>query len=398
MLNIQENQPPKGFALFNLGFRPFFLGAAGFAVVATLMWMGIYVFGWAIRLQAFPPVTWHAHEMIFGYSLAVIAGFLLTAVKNWTGHQTVQGFSLCLLFLLWLTGRILPFFGDIISVQLLAVIDNLFILFLILATAIPVIKARQWSHTGIISILFLMLMSNLLFYAGVLGIISRGVNWGLYSGLYLIIALIFLMGRRVIPFFIEKGVGYTVQLKNRLWLDISSLLFLIFFWAADLFILNQWLTASLAGILCLLHGMRMVGWHTHGIWKKPLLWVLYLAYGSLVLGFGLKAASLFLGTSPYLAVHAFAFGGIGMMTLGMMSRVSLGHTGRNVLDPPPALFWVFSILGLGALFRVILPIIFPAQYTLWIGASQILWIISFTLFCIIFLPILWKPRTDGVYG
>lgn len=398
MLNIEDPRAQKGLALFNLGFRPFFLGAAIFSVVATVVWMGIYVFGWSFGLHTITPVIWHAHEMIFGYSLAVIAGFLLTAVTNWTKRPTLHGLPLLLLLSLWLAARVLPFVDGSLSLQLLAVIDNLFILFLLLATATPIVKARQWQHAGIILILLLLLASNLLFYSSLLEGFPRGVNGGLYSGLYLIMALIFVMGRRVIPFFIEKGVGYQVQLTNWFWLDISSLLLFLLFWISDLVVLNQALTAVLAGILCLLHALRMVGWHTPGIWKKPLLWVLYLAYGSLVFGFALKAAVVVFGLSPNLAIHAFAFGGIGMMTIGMMSRVALGHTGRNVFEPPPILFWVFAILGLGAFIRVVMPMLAPAQYVQWIGVSQLLWIVAFSLFFYLFLPILSQPRTDGRDG
>ncbi len=398
MINIDNRKITGGFVLFNLGFRPFFLGAAGFAVLAILIWAGVYVFGWEIQLYGLPPVTWHAHEMIYGYSLAVVAGFLLTAVKNWTNIQTLNGFPLFLLFLLWATGRILPFFGNSVPVEFVAVIDNLFIVFLILSTALPILKARQWKNLGIISKLILILASNILFYLGVLGILADGVYWGLYSGLYLILALIFTMGRRVIPFFIEKGVGYPVQLKNWKWLDISSLLFFFLFWIADLLIPNEAPVALLAGILFVLHGVRMIGWYTHGIWEKPLLWVLYLAYGSLVAGFALKAAVFVFEVSPYLSAHAFAFGGIGMMTIGMMSRVSLGHTGRSIFEPPAALFWIFAILFIGAIVRVLIPLVDQSYYMVWVGLSQVLWIISFSMFLYVYLPMLIQPRVDGRYG
>ena len=397
-MDMGDQKITNKFALFRSGFRPFFLGAAGFAVLAVLIWTGIYIFGWEVQLYGLPPVTWHAHEMIYGYSLAVVAGFLLTAVNNWTGIQTLTGFPLFLLFFLWATGRALPFFGNSVPVEFVAVIDNLFLVFLILSTALPVLKARQWNNLVIISKLLLILASNILFYLGVLGILSKGVYWGLYSGLYLILALIFTMGRRVIPFFIEQGVGYPVQLKNRKWLDISSLVLFLLFWIADLLIPDEAPVALLAGILFVIHGVRMLGWYTHGIWKKPLLWVLYLAYGSLVAGFALKAAVFVFGVSQYLAVHAFAFGGIGMITIGMMSRVSLGHTGRSVSEPPPALFWIFAILFIGTVVRVLFPLADQAYYMVWVGLSQMFWIISFSMFLYVYFPMLIRPRMDGRYG
>lgn len=384
--------------MFNLGFRPFFLGAAGFSVLATLIWMGIYVLGVQIQPYGLPPVAWHAHEMIYGYSIAVIAGFLLTAIKNWTGIQTLNGLPLFLLFLIWVSGRILPLFGDPVPVGIVAIADNLFIGFLILSTALPILRARQWKNAGILSILLLMLAGNILFYSGVFGILSDGVHWGLYSGLYLVLAMIFIMGGRVIPFFIEKGAGYPVQLKNRKWLDLSALVIFVLFWIADLLMPGKAAVALLAGILCVLHGARMVGWYTQGIWKKPLLWVLYLAYGSLVAGFALKAAVFVFEVSPYLSVHAFAFGGIGMMTIGMMSRVALGHTGRSVFEPPAVLSWIFAILFIGAVIRVLVPLVDQSLYTIWIGLSQGLWIVAFSLFLYVYFPLLLQPRVDGRYG
>ncbi len=398
MIDIDDRQVTSRFALFYLGFRPFFLGAAWFALLSILIWMGISVFGWEIQLNGMSSNTWHAHEMIYGYSMAVVAGFLLTAVRTWTGIQTLNGFPLVLLFFLWVAGRVLPFFGNLVSVGFVATIDNLFVVLLILSVALPVLKARQWKNFGIILTLLLILASNILFYLGVLGILSDGVYRGLYSGLYLILALIFTMGRRVIPFFIERGVGYHVQLKNWKWVDISSLLSFLLFWIADLLISNQAPVTLLAGILFVLHGVRMVGWYTHGVWEKPLLWVLYLAYGSIVAGFALKVAVFVFEVSPYLSVHAFSFGGIGMITIGMMSRVSLGHTGRSVFKPPAGLSWIFAILFIGAVVRVLFPLVDQSHYTVWIGLSQVLWIISFAMYLYVYSSMLIQPRIDGRYG
>jgi uncharacterized protein involved in response to NO len=395
MLNIESNTPPKPFALFNLGFRPFFLGAGAFATIALLIWMGIYTFGW--RLQPFGSAqTWHGHEMIYGYALAVIAGFLLTAVKNWTGLQTASGLPLSLLFLLWLAGRLLPFVTA--EIQLVAVVDNLFILMLMLSIALPVVRKRQWQHLTILLILLLLLVFNLVFYAGLLGYLPQGVTWGLYSGVYLVMALIFLMGRRVIPFFIEKGVDQDVQLTNYQWLDVTAPILFVLFWVSDLFLAFDTITAILAGLLFMLHGLRLIGWYTPGIWHKPLLWVLWLAYASLTAGFLLKALVPLFGISTFIALHAFAYGGIGVMTLGMMARVALGHTGRNVFDPPPILTLLFAILLLGAIVRVMLPLLMPHHYTLWVTISQGLWITAFAMFFILYLPILYKPRIDGRFG
>jgi len=389
MIQINHRQAASTSALLELGFRPFFLGAAGFAVVSVVVWMGLFVFGWPIRL-GLPPVTWHAHEMIYGYSLAVIAGFLLTAVRNWTDRPTLDGVPLLLVFLLWAAGRIVPFLGGV-PLAVAAVTDTLFVVALLVGTTRPVVQARQWGQVGVLAIPAVMLVSNLTFYLGALQLLPNGVFLGLYSGIYLILALIFKMGRRVIPPFIERGVGYPVRLKNWRWLDLSSLVLFLLFWISDLLTPNGAAVALLAGLLCVLHGVRLAGWHTPGLWKKPLLWVLYLGYGWLAAGFALKAAAFVFGISPYLAVHAFAVGGIGMMTLGMMARVSLGHTGRNVLDPPPGLSWMFAVLFMGAVVRVLFPLLDASSSVLWIGLSQALWITAFAMFLYLYAPMLVRP-------
>ena len=398
MLTIDSRKAEGPFALLHLGFRPFFLGAGAFAVLSVLIWMGAYVFGWPLGAGTLPPFLWHGHEMVFGYSLAVIAGFLLTAVRNWTGIQTVHGPNLLLLALLWLGARLVPFLGPYASLAAMAVLDNLFLILLFIAVAQPIVKARQWQQIGILSKLALLLASNLLFYSGVLGFFSNGVRWGMYSGLYLVLSLIFVMGRRVIPAFIQNGVDYPIELRNRKWVDIASLVLFFAFWILDVVWPDSGPVALLALALCLVHTVRLVDWYTHGIWRKPLLWVLYLAYGWLVVGFALKASVFAFALSPYAALHAFAFGGIGMMTLGMMCRVALGHTGRNVFEPPPILFWMFGILFLGTIARVFLPLFDQAHYVQWIGVSQLLWILSFLIFLVVYAPMLVRPRVDGRYG
>jgi uncharacterized protein involved in response to NO len=375
-------------------FRPFFSAAGAFAVLSMLVWMQVYVFARGWPSGELPPAVWHAHEMIYGYAMAVIAGFLLTAVRNWTGVPTAQGLPLLLLLLFWTTGRILILGGEDTALTGAAVADTLFATLLLNAIARPVIKTRQWQQTGILSKVALLPCANLLFYAGVLGYFPQGVRVGLYSGLYLIVALILVMARRVLPFFIEKGVGYSVRLTNHRWLDIVGLLAFFLFWVADILQPDSLPAAVLAGLLFILHTFRMAGWYTPGIWRRPLLWSLYGGYGFLVVGFALKTAVPIVGVSPLLALHAFAYGGIGLFTLGMMTRVSIAHTGREILAPRPILFWMFTALALGATIRVIPPLVAPAEHVLWIGLSQALWITAFALFLFTCLPMLLKPSLD----
>ena len=384
--------------LLNLGFRPFFTGAVIFSLLSTLLWLCIYVPGWHWQPGSLPAVSWHAHEMVFGYAMAVIAGFLLTAVKNWTGVQTLYGVPLLLLFLLWLAARGLLLFPGAGMLLWAAVADLLFNLGLLLALACPVFRVRQFKQIGILSKVLLLMLANLLFYAGVLAPYPWGVQAGLYSGVYLVMALIFVMSRRVLPFFVERGLGEGVSVTNRAWLDGGSLLLFVAFWLADILEPDTAVVAVLAAGLCVLHGIRLAGWYAAGIFRQPLLWVLFLAYAVLVAGFALKAAVAVFDISPLLSLHAFTYGGIGLFTLGMMARVTIGHTGRNILQPPHAVVWVFGLLAVGSVARVVLPLLDVQRYVFWIGVSQVFWILAFLLFAVVFVPMLVRPRVDGQPG
>lgn len=397
-LHIQSpGQKPNPFALFNLGFRPFFLFAALFSLISMGVWGGIYLGGRATPNLSIAPQQWHAHEMLFGYAMAVIAGFLLTAVRNWTSIPTLTGIWLALLLALWLAARVLMLAAPQ-QVLAIFILDVGFNLALAVAIAIPLIQAKQLKQLGIVSKVVLLGMANACFYLGVLGLLEQGVRWGLYSGLYLILSLIFVMARRVLPFFIERGVGYPVQLKNRTWVDRASLVLMLLFWLAEVFTEQANLAALLAAALFVVHAIRLWDWHTPGVWKKPLLWVLFLAYGAALLGFLLKAMSALLPLSPFIAVHAFAVGGIGLMTVGMMARVILGHTGRDIQQAPRWVALIFVSLGLVFMARVALPLIVPAYTFEWMGFALAAWLYGYAVFLWVYAPMLLKPRIDGQPG
>ncbi len=385
-------------SLLRLGFRPFFLGAGTVAVVFMGIWMGVYGYGWSVSFPNMSPIHWHAHEMLFGYTLAVIAGFLLTAAVNWTGHDTANGFPLFVMFVFWLAARVSSIGIAPYAATVMMIADLAFWLLLTVAVMRPIIKVRQWRQSGIMAKLVLLGLANFSFYAGVFGWVEEGIRWGLYGGLYLIIGLVLTMGRRVIPFFTERGVGHEVQLKNRAWLDWTAAPLFLLFFVFELLSPGSVFSANLALALFFLHSIRLQGWFTDGIRKKPLLWSLYLAYAFIVSGFALLAGGYYVSWNPFLAVHAFAVGGIGVLTLSMMSRVALGHTGRNVHQAPRVLTLAFASINAGSFFRVFVPLFMPAEYALWIGASQAFWIIAFSLFVVTFYPILTRPRIDGRYG
>lgn len=387
--------PPRR-AILRLGFRPFFLCGAIFALVSVSLWLAMTGFDvFPLGIAALLPVTWHAHEMIFGYALAVVAGFLLTAVRNWTRVPTVQGVALLILVAVWALARLLPFVGHPLALVTMAVLDVGFDLALCAAVLSPIVKARQYRQLGIWLHLVLLTLANALCYLGLLNLLEGGLPLGLYTGLYTIISLMLLVARRVLPMFIENGVGYAVTLTKRRAVDIAAAALMPVFIVAEVFLRLPALAAVCAGALFALHALRLAGWHTAGIWRTPLLWILYLAYGWITLGFALTAASHVSGVSPKLAIHAFAYGGIGLMTLGMMARVALGHTGRDIARPPAFLRWSFAVLFAGALARVVMPMLAPGWYPGWMTAAQILWLLAFLPFVWVYTPMLVGPRADG---
>ncbi len=378
-------------AFLEVGFRPFFLGAALYAVLVMGLWFAIYLFQLPIPFESLSPLEWHAHEMLFGYSMAVISGFLLTSVQTWSKLATAHGKSLLFLFSLWSAARLFLLFGSS-YIWFAALCDILFNLWLLYILAHRIIKARQWKQLGIIAKVFLITACNLMFYLGTLGWLTQGITWGIYGALYIIMALILTMGRRVIPFFIERATKDTVQVFNSKWVDISNLCLFLIFAINEVFFGNPILSAYLALALSILNAFRLIRWYHPIIWKQSLLWSIYLSFWLITLGFLFMALPYF--AAPYiiiskqLALHAFTIGGIGAITLGMMARVSLAHTGRDVYAPPKSITYAFVAIFLSAFTRVILPLFDIWPYDILIGLSQCLWMLAFLIFLFNYAPIL----------
>ena len=380
--------------LWSRGFRPFFLGAGLFAVATMVAWLAAYRFGLAPELAGITLFQWHAHEMVYGYAMAVIAGFLLTAAQNWTGVDTLHGPGLAGLLLLWLAARLMMLTGTAWLLPAAAA-DLAFAVVLFIAIARPVLKVRQRRQTPVLLVLALLAAGNAAFYLGALAGAPEWVARGVYGGFYLVLGLVLFMGRRVIPFFAERGVGYEVELRNARWNDVASFVFYALFLVAEVLAPGSLAGAVVAALLFVLNGLRLAGWHTPGIWRRPLLWSLYLAYAAIALGF-LARALVATGTlSPLVAVHTFALGGVGLITLSMMTRVALGHTGRNVHQPPAVAALFLGLLIAAGLSRTLGVASDPGHYALWITLSGALWIAAFGLFTASVGPLLWRPRPDG---
>ncbi len=401
-INKSNQEAAKKLALFNLGFRPFFLGASVFAVISIALWVFVYFFHGSLSITHISISQWHAHEMLYGYGMAVVAGFLLTAVKNWTGIQTLNGRPLMALFMLWCSARVLFLFGTAF-LPWAAAADMLFGLFLTGAIAKPIIKAKQWMQLAVVSKVVLLWVGNLVFYLGCYGILTSGMLYAINGAILLFISLILMIGRRVIPFFIERGVETKIQLKQYKWLDVSILAVFIALFINVIFIQISNLTSLLAWVLFALNGYRLRNWHAAGIWRVPLLWSLYLSAWLINVGFlflGLEASGLQAKYSNLyiLTLHLFTIGGIGLMTLGMMSRVALGHTGRDIRKPSRYMGFAFAGIVASVVFRSLVPMLSAQHYANWVLISAILWILSFAVFVAVYAPILLKPRTDGAFG
>lgn len=410
MLQIQSpsQRPTSPHPILNLAFRIFFSAGAVFAVITMLLWAFVFMGKTDIDAMTINPLYWHGHEMLFGYTMAIIAGFLLTAVKTWTGIMMPYGFRLLGIFSCWAMARVGWLLvglgvGEVaVWLTLAAIFDLLFMV----STAWVIIKAvlavKQYKQMGIIAKLTLLTVANALCYWGIYSRDMDYVRIGIYLGLYLILGIVLTIGRRVVPFFIERGIAFdgsdTVQVKNSKVLDVLSLVTYLCFMIVDVFYPNKYLLSISAISVALVNVTRLLGWYHRGIWQKPLLWSLYFAFIGMCSAFVLFAVQPWVGFSHSLAVHALSVSGIGMMTVAMMSRVSLGHTGRSIHEPPKSIVVMFILMIGVFVFRVIMPLLSMDYYTLWLMIAQAAWILCFALFCITYIPILSAPRTDKLFG
>lgn len=395
MMSTPPNPPsrPAGFAPFALGFRPFFLAAGLFSIVFLGLWLAILQ--GVISTGPLAPAVWHGHEMLFGFTVAVIAGFLLTAAQNWTGIRMPSGAPLAALFLLWLAGR-LGFLIPDLPVWLVVGVDLLFLPVLALTLAWPIIKAKQLHNYPFPIMLLVLAAANALVHGGARGYPAVTASTGLHLATFVVVTMMAVMGGRVIPYFTDNKLHTRARRwKTIEWLvPIATLAALL----AALIAPVSPITALLAAIAATVHAIRLAGWYTNKFWSVSLLWVLHLGYAWIALGFALLALSAAgVSAAADASLHAFTTGGIGVLTLGMMARVSLGHTGR-VLEPASLMTLAFVAINLAALIRVALPLFFPAVYVQGMTAAGLLWMAAFGLFVWVYAPMLLRPRVDGKPG
>ena len=380
--------------LFSIGFRYFFLTATLFSTILMGLW--VFIYGMHLPLNSFDyysSITWHAHEMIFGYGMAVVAGFLLTAIRNWTRIQTVSGTGLMLLVVAWILGRIAPFVLN--QEWLIALVDMLFLPALAVFVAIPLVKAGNKRNYFMVGMIVLMALLNLLLHLDKIGVVQNTAIPAYKTAFYIIIALIIVMAGRVFPMFSQNGVLVRYQVVKYPLIEKLVMPSYFVFILSLLFIGLPILTAITAILAAVIHAIRLKGWYNRQIWQVPLVWVLHVGYLFLIVGFVMTAISQYQPSLYFLALHAFSIGTLGIVTIGMMARVSIGHTGRDLCFPPKLLKPVFMLMVLAVIVRVFVPLVVPSVYQWTIVVSGSLWVVAFALFVLSNAKILVSPRVDG---
>jgi uncharacterized protein involved in response to NO len=364
--------------VFALGFRPLYLLAGLYAALGVPLWAAQFA-GW---LPGANPL-WHAHEMLFGYAFAVIAGFLLTAVRAWTGRPTPSGLPLALIAALWLLARVVGF----VSLPAAVTVDLVFALALAWGIGRPLVASGNRRNWFFIALVIALGAASVAFQAH--------PRISLAIGLDVVLFVMAVMGGRVIPAFTNNAIPGAGARRNRM-LEYASLGALLLIVMLDL--LQLFLPAALAALAAAaLHAARLALWAPWAARTRPILWILHASYAWIVVHLALRGLAGFDLVAPGLATHALTVGAIGGLTLGMMTRTSRGHTARP-LQVGGAELAAYVLVHAAAAVRVFLPLAFPDAYLALVVASAALWSAAFALFTVVYFPILCSPRLDGQPG
>lgn len=388
--------PPGGCALWQLGFRPFYLLASVFAALSVPLWAAQFS-GLLPRPYLAGPV-WHAHEMLFGFALAVIVGFLFTAGRNWTGRPTPTGATLAALAALWLAARILVLtpWGTAAALANVA-----FPLAAAAALARPFITARNRRNYFFVAMLAGFGVAAAGMHGGQLGWWTPPAALGLPLALDLVLFILAVMAGRVIPMFTNNGVPGAGALRHpqveKAALGSTMALLALSVAAALGADVPAPLAAVAAAVAAMAHGLRWALWKPWRTTRAPLVWVLHAAYAWIPLHLALRAAAALGLAAPTLAAHALTVGAVGGLVIGMMTRTALGHTARP-LRADNADIACYVLVLLAALLRVGLPLIDPAWTLPAVQLSAAAWSAGFGLYAWRYAPRLWRPRLDGLPG
>jgi len=383
---------PAGYPLLRLGFRPFYLGAALFAALAIPVWVALFLGRISLPL-AVAPLLWHAHEMLFGFAVAVIVGFLLTAGKAWTGLATPRGAFLGALAALWLAARIAAITGPYASYAVL----DLLLLPVVAAVLVDVlVRARNRRNLPLAGILLLLSLVNACFHLAVIGVIGMSPLHALHAALALIVMIECVIAGRVVPAFtINATPGLRLVVRSRveqITLTLTAVALLC--WVAEA---PPGLTPTALGLAAAAHLRRQWSWRPWVTRGRPILWILHAAYAWLPLGLVLLALAQVGWVGVSAGVHALAVGATGGLIIGMITRTARGHTGRP-LRVSKAEVLAYVLVMTAAVLRVVLPILAPQWFAQALLAAALAWSAAFTIYLVVYTPWLATTRLDGKDG
>jgi uncharacterized protein involved in response to NO len=390
--NKAAAEEPQGWPFLRLGFRPFYVGGTGVAALAIPVWVAMFI-GGVSATPAVPALLWHAHEMVFGFAVAIVIGFLLTAGKNWTGLATPRGASLGGLMVLWLAARVTALTGP----QLLyAVLDSSLLPVVAFIFARLLLRANNYRNLPLALILSLLAAANITFHLTVLGVLSLPAMMPLHAALGLIIMIESVVAGRVIPAFTMAATP-GLRLQALPWLERSAL-------GMTAVGLLMWLfaPAGLLGAGALIAGAglqaaRLWGWKPRVARQKPILWILHAAYAWIATGLFLLALSQLGWVAASVGVHALAVGATGGLIIGMVTRTARGHTGRPLSVSTPEVL-AYCLVMAAAVFRVLLPLLAPGVYMAALVLAAAAWGIAFAIYLWVYTPWLLQTRLDGKDG
>lgn len=394
---VEPDRSHSRWPILALGFRPFFLLAAIFGATAVPLWLLIYQ-GSLEPVSHLPPTVWHGHEMVFGFAIAVVAGFLLTAATNWTGRRTASGLGLGALVVLWIAGRIALFTGGGLPMWMVTTVDVAFLPALAIVLAIPLLATGNRRNVIFPIVLLILGAINLSIHLGAIGLIDWDPSRALRVAIDLILLIIGVLGGRVIPSFTKNALPQA-RVNPCPKASVLALLSLAALAIGEAATGNPVITGSIALAAGIINSLRMRGWGSFATLRHPILWILHVGYAWLAAGLILRGVAELTDLIPLDAgIHALTLGAIGSMIIGMMSRVALGHTGRSI-SPAPLTVAAYWLVNAAALLRVVFAMTWNDELRLLsLIGSGALWSLAFLSFAIVYLPILSRPRADGRPG
>lgn len=405
MINITDkSKEEKILPILRLGFRPFFLFGSLYAAIAIAVWVYAFQHGQPSALQV-PALWWHVHEMIFGFAMAIVAGFLLTAVQNWTGVNGTKDKRLGFVFLLWLLPRLL--FWAPVPLWLTSSIEALFLVVVAYEISIRVIKGKGYRNLIFLPFFVLAIVANFASYATLPFTDQQGMPpfpsiavW--QAMIWWFVLLISIMGGRVIPFFTARKMQFEKP-PALIWLDTLAntplvMLFILSFFPITFNQIGPYLMVFAA----VFQAIRFLRWKPWTTYKEPLVWSLHASYACIPVGLLFKALALFnlLPNGQFFAhnmIHVFAIGAIGGVILAMIARVTMGHTGRAIYEGP-SMWHAFLAVVVAAVVRGFGVAIWPEHLFTFVNISAALWIYAFAVFVFKFGKMLLTPRADGHPG